>query len=75
MIWPNGKKAAFCLTVDDVHPESSKDEEGLDFGGDMDEGNFRFLNELVKRYPYLKMTLFVPTSCVEKSKYKNWKLL
>lgn len=75
MIWPNGKQAAFCLAVDDVRPEGSKDEEGLDFGGDMDQGNFRFLNQLVEQYPYLKMTLFVPVDCTEKSVHSNWKTL
>lgn len=59
-LWPGGKKFAISMAVDDVHPESSWDEEGLDYGGEMEKGNFGYLTELVSRISQLKVTLFIP---------------
>jgi peptidoglycan/xylan/chitin deacetylase (PgdA/CDA1 family) len=73
--WPHGNQAAFTITVDDVHPEGSSDEEGIDYGGDMDQGNFRFLNTLIERRPYLKITLFVIADSVARPDYVGWKVL
>jgi len=73
--WPYGKLAAFCLGVDDIHPESSKDDEGIDFGGDMDHGNFKYLNELVEKYPYLKTNLFVVADWIARPVYPFWKFI
>jgi peptidoglycan/xylan/chitin deacetylase (PgdA/CDA1 family) len=73
--WPHGKQAAFTITVDDIHPEGSSDQEGIDYGGDMDQGNFRFLNTLIERRPYVKITLFVIADWVARPDYVGWKVL
>jgi peptidoglycan/xylan/chitin deacetylase (PgdA/CDA1 family) len=73
--WPCGKRAAFSLGVDDIHPEGSADEEGIDYGGDMDQGNFSYLNTLIERRPYLRVTLFVVADWVARPDYLGWKTL
>ncbi|MDI6639970.1 MAG: hypothetical protein QMD78_04015, partial [Methanocellales archaeon] len=45
------------IGIDDVHPESSRD--GLDFGGDTDEGVLGLLLNWIERHPHVKITLFV----------------
>jgi peptidoglycan/xylan/chitin deacetylase (PgdA/CDA1 family) len=57
--WPEGKRAALTLDIDDIHPEGSHDLDRLDFGGDRDAGAFRFLNRLRERWPQVAITLFV----------------
>ncbi|MBI4361711.1 MAG: DUF2334 domain-containing protein, partial [Euryarchaeota archaeon] len=49
--------ALFNLNIDDVHPEGSTG--AGDCGGDMEEGVFRHLGTLWKRFPQVKVTLFV----------------
>ncbi len=65
--WPFGHNAAVTLGIDDLHPESSS--ENIDFSGDMDAGNFRFLNRLVQERP-LKATLFVTADWLQRT-YRN----
>ncbi|HOA46476.1 MAG TPA: DUF2334 domain-containing protein [Paludibacteraceae bacterium] len=54
---PEGKKAALCFSIDDIHPATSKDY--YDAGGDLDKGVLGLLHWLLKRHPQLKVTLFV----------------
>jgi peptidoglycan/xylan/chitin deacetylase (PgdA/CDA1 family) len=73
--WPYAKHAAFSLAVDDIHPEGSASEEGIDYGGNMDEGNFRLLNALVEKWPSLRASLFVVADWVAKPDYVVWRTL
>lgn len=63
-MWPKGFKAALAIGIDDVHPESSK-ENGLDFGGDLEQGNLGLLTKLLEEFPRLAITLFITP---------NWRL-
>ncbi len=54
---PAGKRAAMCLSIDDVHPSSSRD--GLDAGGDLAGGALGRLERLLERNPRVRVTLFV----------------
>lgn len=54
---PEGKKAALCFSIDDVHPSSSKDH--YEAGGDLEKGVLGLLHWLLKRHPKLKVTLFL----------------
>lgn len=54
---PDGKKAAVCLSVDDVHPGTSED--AYEAGGDLAAGSLRFVEQLLQRHTALRATLFV----------------
>ena len=54
----------FNLSIDDVHPESSK--YLSDCGGDKERGNFRFLLDLLNEFADMKVTLFVTPNWVDK---------
>jgi predicted deacetylase len=54
---PEGKRAAVCFSVDDVHPASSRDD--FDAGGDLGRGSLGRLERLLGRHPQLRVTLFV----------------
>lgn len=54
---PVGKKAAVCLTVDDVHPGTRHDP--YEAGGDLGDGVLGRLQWLLDRHPDLRVTLFV----------------
>jgi hypothetical protein len=54
---PEGKRAAVCFCVDDVHPASSRDE--FDAGGDLARGALGRVKGLLERNPRLQITLFV----------------
>ena len=54
---PAGKTAAVCISVDDVHPSSSRD--GCEAGGDLAAGALGRLSRLQQRHPALKATLSV----------------
>lgn len=56
MKWPNRKKIAVNVNLDDFHPESSS--VGIDYGGDMENGVMRYLFELLADHPTIKFTLF-----------------
>lgn len=53
---PPGKTAAVVFTIDDIHPGTSKDE--YEAGGDLAEGQLRFLLRLLEAHPQLRATLF-----------------
>ncbi|MBS7332307.1 MAG: DUF2334 domain-containing protein [Weeksellaceae bacterium] len=69
-----GKKAAICFTIDDLHP-AQKIIHGYDAGGDLDTGVFRYLNWLFDRHPQLKVTFFTTADWREKSPIPTRKLL
>ncbi|MGH7558960.1 MAG: DUF2334 domain-containing protein [Gemmatimonadota bacterium] len=53
---PDGKKAAVCFTIDDVHPARSS--QHYDAGGDLAEGALGLIERLLRRHVQLKVTLF-----------------
>jgi hypothetical protein len=57
---PPGKRAAVCLSVDDVHPGTSADP--YEAGGDLDSGALGRLRRLQQRHPRLRATLCVTPS-------------
>jgi hypothetical protein len=70
---PTGKKAAIYLTIDDVHPGTSKDL--YEAGGDLSEGVLGHVEWLLERHPQLKVTLFVTADWRETYPYPTRKLL
>lgn len=54
---PPGKKAAVCLSIDDVHPGRSSDH--YEAGGDLGKGVLGHVEWLLDRHPQLHATLFV----------------
>lgn len=58
MEWlPDGKRAAVCFSVDDIHPSTSAD--GYEAGGDLSNGTLGYVERLLQRHDRLKTTLFV----------------
>ncbi|MEO8903132.1 MAG: hypothetical protein ABI627_16545 [Polyangiaceae bacterium] len=53
---PDGKDAAVCFSIDDVHPGRS--DQHYDGGGDLDRGALGLVDWLLKRHAGLKVTLF-----------------
>ena len=53
---PEGKRAAVCFTIDDVHPGRSS--EHYDAGGDLGAGALGLVERLLTRHPRLHVTLF-----------------
>jgi len=54
---PPGKRAAVVFTIDDVHPGTSRN--GSEAGGDLENGQLRFLLRLLAAHSALRATLFV----------------
>ncbi len=54
---PEGKKAAICFSIDDIHPAKSSDY--YEAGGDLANGALGLVMWLMERHPKLKTTLFV----------------
>jgi hypothetical protein len=54
---PDGKRAAVCFSIDDVHPATSAD--AFDAGGDLGKGALGRVERLLARHPQLRITLFV----------------
>lgn len=54
---PDGKTAAVCFSLDDVHPGTSADL--YEAGGDLTDGVLGHLEWLLDRHPKLQATLFV----------------
>lgn len=54
---PPGKNAAICLSLDDVHPGTSRD--FYEAGGDCENGVLRHLESLLYKHPQLRATLFI----------------
>ncbi len=69
---PEGKQAAVCFSIDDVHPGRSA--EHYDAGGDMAGGALGLVEWLLRRHPGLKVTLFV-TADWRVTSAKPWRLL
>lgn len=66
---PEGKQAAVCFSIDDVHPgRSSGDYDG---GGDLGEGALGLVEWLLERHPTLRVTLFVTADWRETSPYPS----
>ena len=58
MHWlPEGKRAAICFSIDDVHPSGSAD--GYDAGGSLGDGALGHVERLLSQHPQLKVTLSV----------------
>lgn len=53
---PEGRRAAVCFSVDDVHPGTSSD--AYEGGGDLDRGCLGRVRRLLERHPRLRVTLF-----------------
>lgn len=66
-ILPEGKVAAICLSVDDIHPGTSEDP--YEAGGDLENGALGHLLWLQKRHPELKATLFTTADWRQKSPF------
>jgi Uncharacterized protein conserved in bacteria (DUF2334) len=54
---PPGKRAAVCLSIDDIHPGTSA--EAYEAGGDLERGSLGRLRTLQRRHPQLKLSLSV----------------
>ncbi len=54
---PEGKKAAICFSIDDVHPASSRDD--YETGGDLGAGALGRVEKLLHQHQGLQATLFV----------------
>lgn len=54
---PEGKKAAICFSIDDIHPGKSTD--AYEAGGDLSKGTMGLLEDLMSRHQELKMTVFL----------------
>ena len=54
---PGGRRAAVCLSIDDVHPGRSSD--AYEAGGDLERGVLGRVAWLLDRHPRLEVTLFV----------------
>jgi hypothetical protein len=54
---PDGKQAAVCFCIDDIHPAGSAD--AFDAGGDLGRGALGRVERLLERHPQLRVTLFV----------------
>lgn len=70
---PPGKKAAFCFTIDDIHPAKSTD--FYEAGGDLDRGRLGLVKWLLDRHPKLKVTLFTTANWREISPVPTKKVL
>jgi hypothetical protein len=70
---PNGKKAAICFSIDDIHPAKSSDY--YEAGGDMENGGLGLVQWLLDRHKDLKVTLFVTADWREISPFPTRKLL
>lgn len=54
---PEGKQAAICFSIDDIHPGKSSD--AYEAGGDLEKGALGHVQWLLERHPQLRTTLFV----------------
>jgi hypothetical protein len=70
---PDGKRAAVCFTIDDVHPGTSK--HAYEAGGDLERGALGHVAWLLDRQPQLQVTLFVTADWREISPVPTRKLL
>lgn len=53
---PDGKRAAVCFSIDDIHPGRATD--AYEAGGDLGRGALGHVERLLERHPSLHVTLF-----------------
>lgn len=70
---PSNKRAAICLSIDDIHPAKSSDY--YEAGGDLGEGALGHLEWLLERHSRLQVTLFTTADWMEISPVPTRKLL
>jgi hypothetical protein len=70
---PQGKRAAICLTIDDIHPGRSTD--AYEAGGDLGRGALGHVEWLLRRHPRLRVTLFTTADWREISPLPTRRLL
>ncbi|MGH9247598.1 MAG: DUF2334 domain-containing protein [Acidimicrobiales bacterium] len=70
---PEGRKAAVCFTIDDIHPGRSTD--AYEAGGDMGAGALGHLEWLLDRHPDLNVTLFATADWRELSPFPTRRLI
>lgn len=70
---PPHKKAAICLSIDDIHPGKSSDL--YEAGGDQSKGALGKVEWLLERHPELKVTLFTTANWRETHPFPTRKLL
>jgi hypothetical protein len=70
---PPNKRCAICLSVDDIHPASSR--HGYEAGGNLGEGALKHVVWLTERHPTLKVTLFLTADWREKSPVPTRRIL
>lgn len=70
---PSGKRCAVVLTIDDVHPGTSRD--AYEAGGDLGKGALRHVAWLLERNEELKVTLFVTPDWRQISPFPTRRLL
>ena len=69
---PQGKRAAVCFSIDDVHPGRSTD--AYEAGGDLGAGALGHVEWLLERHPQLRVTLFVTADWRELSPFPTRRL-
>jgi hypothetical protein len=70
---PEGRTAAVCFSIDDIHPARSID--CYDAGGDLGDGALGRVEWLLNRHPKLRTTLFVTADWREISPQPTRKIL
>lgn len=70
---PEGKSAAVCFTIDDVHPGKLSD--AYEAGGDLSRGALSHVEWLLERHVYLHVTLFTTPDWREIAPVPTRKLL
>jgi hypothetical protein len=70
---PEGKRAAVCFTIDDVHPGRSCDQ--YEAGGDLGQGAMRHVERLLRLHPELQVTMFTTADWRETRAVPTRKLL
>lgn len=70
---PDGKTAAVCFSIDDLHPGKSTD--AYEAGGDLADGSLRHVEWLLSRHPDLRITLFTTADWRELSPAPTGRIL
>ncbi len=67
--YPYNKDCALTITIDDLHPESKEDLEGLDFGYDFNDTFWREIKKMLKFNPDIKLNLFTVANWIDRSDF------
>lgn len=70
---PEGKKAAICFSIDDIHPQTNSGY--YEAGGDLNNGSLGKVQWLIDRHPQIKVTLFTTADWREMSNLPSRKIL